>query len=51
MIFVSFIFWSWVLGAIGVILAVPPTIMLEKIWEITGKPQTNSATASAQEIS
>ncbi len=33
-IFVSLLFWSWVLGAIGAILAVPLTITAQRLWEI-----------------
>jgi len=34
MIFLSLLFWSWVLGAIGAILSVPLTITVKRIWEI-----------------
>ncbi|MEW6585214.1 MAG: AI-2E family transporter [Nitrospirota bacterium] len=50
LIFVSLVFWSWVLGAIGAIMAVPLTITLKKIWEVTREPQASSAAPSNQEI-
>jgi len=34
MIFISLLFWSWVLGATGVILAIPLTIMIKKSLEV-----------------
>lgn len=34
LIFLSLIFWSWVLGPTGAILAIPLTMTLRKIWEI-----------------
>jgi predicted PurR-regulated permease PerM len=34
LIFISLIFWGWVLGPIGAILAIPLTMALRKIWEI-----------------
>jgi predicted PurR-regulated permease PerM len=41
LIFISLLFWSWVLGAIGAILAIPLTMTLKKIWLIMGNsPKT-----------
>ena len=34
MIFLSLIFWTWILGAMGAILAIPLTISAMKAWEI-----------------
>ncbi len=48
LIFLSLIFWSWVLGAIGAILAIPLTITLKKIWEVTQGPQTNASENSGR---
>ena len=33
-IFLSLIVWTWILGAIGAILAIPLTISAMKAWEI-----------------
>ncbi len=33
-IFLSLLFWTWVLGGIGAILAVPLTITAQRLWEI-----------------
>jgi predicted PurR-regulated permease PerM len=33
-IFISLIVWTWILGAIGAILAIPLTISAMKAWEI-----------------
>ena len=33
-IFISLIFWTWILGAFGAILAIPLTISLFKAWEL-----------------
>ena len=33
-IFVSLIFWTWILGGMGAILAIPLTISAMKAWEI-----------------
>jgi predicted PurR-regulated permease PerM len=41
-IFLSLLFWSWVLGAIGAILSVPLTITVKRIWEILNENENDS---------
>jgi predicted PurR-regulated permease PerM len=50
LIFVSLIFWSWVLGAIGAIIAVPLTLTLKKIWEVSREPQTTTSLADSDQL-
>lgn len=41
-IFISLLFWTWVLGAAGAILAIPLTIMIKKSFEISSRKQAGN---------
>ncbi len=41
-IFISLLFWTWVLGATGAILAIPLTIMIKKSFEISSRKQAGN---------
>ena len=41
-VFLSLLFWSWVLGGIGAILAVPLTITVKRVWEVLNENENDS---------
>ena len=50
LIFLSLIFWGWVLGPVGAILAIPLTITGRKIWEIMALQAKDTPVAPAQDM-
>ncbi len=41
-VFLSLLFWSWVLGAIGAIMSVPLTITVKRVWEVLNENENDS---------
>jgi predicted PurR-regulated permease PerM len=38
-VFISLIFWGWILGGIGVLIAVPLTLSVQMVCELFGETQ------------